>query len=118
MTLKGCILSYGAVQSLGHVGILMQAFWKDRAPDLNGKTGSWERLLNVAKIGHKKGPEPGYVAASISDFIGLWASATGDVGSIGTFKWQICPCVGSQGSCCCLALNTHCLVEFCEWCLS
>ncbi len=90
VAVKGCILSYGELKAMGHFGIFKQWLCKDKASDLNGKTGSWERLLKVAHIGHTQGPTPGYIAASVSNFIGFWASATGDIETIGMFDQQCC----------------------------
>ena len=81
--MHGTILAFNKLQEYNNVGFLVQKYSRESAPALDGKTGSWEKLLKVAHISHKKGPEPGLIAASIADFIGLWASATGDVRTIG-----------------------------------
>lgn len=83
MTLQQTILTFNEMQSFSSVKMLKQKYFHDKSHALNGKTGSWEKLLKVAHIGHKKGPQPELIASSIADFIGLWASATGDIRTIG-----------------------------------
>jgi hypothetical protein len=75
------MVGFGDMMKIGAGGVLQQMFG-NMAKSLDGKTGSWERMLEVAKLRHKKGPQPGLIAARIADFIGLWASATGDVASL------------------------------------
>ena len=81
--MQGTTLAFDELQEYSTVGALKQKLCRVQAPALDGKTGSWEKLLEVAHIGHKKGPEPGTIAASIADFIGLWACATVDVRTVG-----------------------------------
>ena len=81
--MQGTVLTFNEWQSYSNLGMLKQKYFHDKARALDGKTGSWEKLLKVAHVGHKKGPEPELIASGIADFIGLWACATGDVRTIG-----------------------------------
>ena len=84
VTIRDRVITFKDIKSMGHIGIAMQGLGASNAKSLDGKTGSWEKLLKVSHIKHKIGSENAPLASSIADFIGLWACVTGDITTITT----------------------------------
>ena len=82
VTIKDRVITFKDIKSMGHIGIAMQSFAASNAKSLDGKTGSWEKLLKICHIKHKIGNEKRPLARSVADFIGLWACVTGDITTI------------------------------------
>lgn len=60
----------------------MQATTSYKAASLKGLNGSWENMLEYARITHEAGGQQASIGASVADFIGLWSSVTGNVASL------------------------------------
>lgn len=63
----------------------METFSAPSAPGLDGKTGSWEVLIQALHIWHEetRRNQAGFLGSGIANFIGLWTSLTNKTESIG-----------------------------------
>ena len=82
LSVKKMVVGYTDQREFGLFCGLVKSCRNTRAKSIDRFTGSWDALLKVCKLSWKPGLTVQAIGCTVSNFIGMWASATGDISTI------------------------------------